>query len=111
MVDNMTEKKLNGENDTEEAHAYTPGLKVKRATMVDKMRRLPLLGDVYPKVGDVVNYDDIIAKTEISGDPEILKLAMQLGFEPEDCQKFMTKQIGDLVEKASKLRITARSGG
>lgn len=103
MVDNMTEKKLNGENDTEEAHAYTPGLKVKRATMVDKMRRLPLLGDVYPKVGDVVNYDDIIAKTEISGDPEILKLAMQLGFEPEDCQKFMTKQIGDLVEKGEQI--------
>lgn len=99
MVDNVTEKKVNSENDTEEAHAYTPGLKVKRATLVDKMRRLPLLGEVYPKVGDVVNYDDIIAKTEISGDPEIIKLAMQLGLEPEDCHKFMTKQVGDFVEK------------
>ena len=103
MVDNLTEKKVNGENDTEEAHAYTPGLKVKRATIVDKTRRLPLLGEVYPKVGDVVNYDDIVAKTEISGDPEILKLAMQLGLEPEDCQKFMTKQIGDVVEKGETI--------
>jgi hypothetical protein len=103
MIDNVTEKKVNGENNTEEAHAYTPGLKVKRATMVKKMRRLPLLGEVYPKVGDVVNYDDIVAKTEISGNPEILKLAMQLGLEPEDCQKFMTKQIGDVVEKGETI--------
>lgn len=103
MVDKVTDKKVNGENDTEEAHAYTPGLKVKRATTVDKMRRLPILGEVYPKVGDVVNYDDIIAKTEISGDPEIVKLAMQLGLEPDDCPKFMTKQIGDKVEKGEQI--------
>lgn len=103
MVDKVTDKKINGENDTEEAHAYTPGLKVKRATTVDKMRRLPLLGEVYPKVGDVVNYDDIIAKTEISGDPEIVKLAMQLGLEPEDCPKFMTKEVGDKVEKGEQI--------
>ena len=103
MVDKSTTKKVNGENDTEEAHAYTPGLKVKRATIVDKMRRLPLLGEVYPKVGDVVNYDDIVAKTEISGDPEIVKLAMQLGLEPEDCPKFMTKKVGDKVEKGEQI--------
>jgi len=103
MVDKSTTKKVNGENDTEEAHAYTPGLKVKRTTIVDKMRRLPLLGEVYPKVGDVVNYDDIVAKTEISGDPEIVKLAMQLGLEPEDCPKFMTKKVGDKVEKGEQI--------
>ncbi len=103
MVDKSTTKKVNGENDTEEAHAYTPGLKVKRATTVDKMRRLPLLGEVYPKVGDVVNYDDIVAKTEISGDPEIVKLAMQLGLEPEDCPKFMTKEVGDKVEQGEQI--------
>ncbi len=103
MVDKSTTKKVNGENDTEEAHAYTPGLKVKRATIVDKMRRLPLLGKVYPKVGDVVNYDDIVAKTEISGDPEIVKLAMHLGLEPEDCLTFMIKEVGDRVEKGEQI--------
>jgi hypothetical protein len=103
MVDKSTTKIVNGENDTEEAHAYTPGLKVKKATTVDKMRRLPLLGEVYPKVGDVVNYDDIVAKTEISGDPEIVKLAMRLGLEPEDCPQFMSKQIGEMIEKGEQL--------
>ncbi len=98
MVD-AAEKKPNGNGETEEAHAYTPGLKVKKATTVDKIRRLPLLGEVFPTVGDQVNYDDIVAKTEISGDPEIVKLSMQLGLEPEDCPKFLTRQLGDKVEK------------
>jgi hypothetical protein len=103
MVDNATEKKANGNGEADEAHAYTPGLKVKKATIVEKMRRLPLLGEVFPKVGDVVNYDDIVAKTEISGDPEIIKLSMQLGLEPEDCPKFFTKQIGDYVKKGDTI--------
>ncbi|MBT5641779.1 hypothetical protein HOJ44_01550 [Candidatus Bathyarchaeota archaeon] len=67
------------------------------------MRRLPLLGEVYPKVGDIVSYADIVAKTEISGDPEIVKLAMMLGLEPEDCPQFMTKQIGETVEQGERI--------
>jgi hypothetical protein len=104
MVDQATEKKANGEEkETEEAHAYTPGLKVKKSTIVEKMRRLPLLGEVYPKVGDKVNYSDIIARTEISGDPEIVKISMVMGLEPEDTPKYMLKKIGDFVEKGEQL--------
>jgi len=104
MVDQSTEKKGNGEEkETEEAHAYTPGLKVKKSTIVEKMRRLPLLGDVYPKVGDKVNYSDVIARTEISGDPEIVKLSMVMGREPEDTPKYMLKKIGDKVEAGETL--------
>jgi hypothetical protein len=103
MADHTTEMKTNGNGEAEEAHAYTPGLKVKKATTVEKMRRLPLLGEVFPKVGDEVNYDDIVAKTEISGDPEIVKLSMQLGLEPEDCPKFLTKELGDSAEKGETI--------
>jgi hypothetical protein len=104
MVDQSTEKKENGEEkETEEAHAYTPGLKVKKATTVEKMRRLPLLGEVYPKVGDKVNYSDIIARTEISGDPEIVKISMIMGLEPEDTPRYMLKKVGDKVEEGDTL--------
>jgi hypothetical protein len=104
MVDAATEKKVSGEEkEAEEAHAYTPGLKVKKAMRVDKMRRLPILGEVFPKVGDKVNYDDIIAKTEISGDPEIVKVSMLLGLEPEDLPRFMKKSLGDTVEKGEQI--------
>ena len=104
MVDQETGKKTNGEEkETEEAHAYTPGLKVKKSTTVQKLRRLPLLGEVFVNEGDTVKYDDIIAKTEISGDPEIVKVAMIIGLEPEDTPRYMTKEVGDQVEKGDRL--------
>jgi hypothetical protein len=84
---------------SEEAHAYTPGLKVKRATTVDKLRRLPLLGKVFVEEGDLVEYSDIVARTEISGDPEIVKASVLLGVEPEDVTRHMQKGIGDKVEE------------
>jgi hypothetical protein len=46
-----------------------------------------------------VEYDEVIARTEISGDPEIVKAAMTLGVEPEDVPNFMQKNLGDKVEK------------
>ncbi len=102
MVDQEIEKKTNGD-ETEEAHAYTPGLKVKKSTIVEKMRRLPLLGEVFVKKGDKIEHTDIVARTEISGDPEIVKISMILGMEPEDTPRYMTVKIGDKVEKGQQL--------
>ena len=102
MVDQEIDKKIDDE-ETEEAHAYTPGLKVKKSTTVEKMRRLPLLGEVFVKEGDKIEHTDIIARTEISGDPEILKISMILGMEPEDTPKYMTVSIGDKVEKGQQI--------
>ena len=82
-----------------QAYAYTPGLKVKRFMTVSKTRRLPIPGDVYVKVGDKVDYDTVVAKTEISGDPEIVNVAMLLSVEPEDLPRYMTRKVGDKVAK------------
>lgn len=84
---------------SEEAHAYTPGLKVKRATTIDKTRRLPIFGKVFVNVGDAVDHDTIVAMTEISGDPEIVKASMILGVEPGDLPRYMQKGVGDPVEE------------
>jgi hypothetical protein len=102
MVDQEVEK-ITSDDETEEAHAYTPGLKVKKSSIVRKLRRLPLLGEVFVKENDQVNYNDIIARTEISGDPEIVKVSMIMGLEPEDTLRYMTKQIGDKVEKGEQI--------
>jgi hypothetical protein len=96
----MTEDK---DQTSTEAHAYTPGLKVKRSTVIDKSRRLPILGDVLVKVGDTVSHDTIAARTEISGDPEIVKVSMLLGIEPEDLPRYMTKNLGDSVDEGEEL--------
>jgi hypothetical protein len=103
MVDQETSKTVNNNDETEEAHAYTPGLKVKKISTVQKLRRLPLLGEVFVTEGEKVNYSDIIARTEISGDPEIVKLSMIMGLEPEDTPKYLTKNVGDTVKKGEQL--------
>jgi len=99
----MTEKLKTENNTTEEAHAYTPGLKVKRSTLVSKKRRLPILGEVFVKEGDVVNSDLILARAELSGDPEIIKASMLLSIEPDDVPRYMHKTLGDTIEEGELL--------
>jgi len=84
---------------SKEAYAYTPGLKVKRATAVAKLRRLPIPGEVLIKVGDEVKHNQVIARAEMKGDPEILKVAQLLGVEPEQLGIHMTKKAGEKVTK------------
>jgi hypothetical protein len=96
-------KESKDENESSEAHAYTPGLKVKRAITVEKLRRLPIPGEVLHNIGEKVNYDTKVARTEISGEPEIVKVAMILGVEAEDMSRFMLKKIGDKVKEGENI--------
>jgi hypothetical protein len=93
----------NDDKESGEAHAYTPGLKVKRALTIEKLRRLPIPGEVLHKVGEKVNYDTKVARTEISGEPEIVKVAMVLGVEAEDMMRFMLKKVGDKVKMGENI--------
>jgi hypothetical protein len=86
-----------------EANAYTPGLKVKRSMHVQKLRRLPILGEVIVKVGDIVSFDQYVARTEVSGEPEIVKVAMMLSLDVEDVAKYLVKKVGDKVRKGEDL--------
>jgi hypothetical protein len=83
----------------EEAHAYTPGLKVKRSTLVTKERKLPIPGKVLVEKGDIVDFETAVARTEIPGDPTVLKAALSLNVTPEELPQYLQKFEGDLVEK------------
>ncbi len=82
---------------SEKAHAYTPGLKVKRVMTISKTRQLPIPGEVCVEVGDNVSYDTIVARAQIKGNPEVVKAALLLGVAPEELPKYVTKKIGDKV--------------
>ena len=82
------------------AHAYTPGLKVKKAITVLKTRKLPIPGKVLVKEGDYVSRDTIVAKTEIPGNTEFINVANILGIEPNELPKYMKKKVNDPVEKS-----------
>jgi hypothetical protein len=81
------------------ANAYTPGLLVTESVIVRKRRRLPIPGDVLVKAGDTVKPHDIVARTQIPGDPETINVANQLGLEGEEVLEVMKKKKGDAVKK------------
>ena len=81
------------------AHAYTPGLEIKQYKRIMKTRRLPIKGDVVVKVGDYVDFDSTVAKTEVPGDPYVVPVADILSVRGEDCDEFMCVSLGASVKK------------
>lgn len=86
--------------------AYTPGLTVSAHTTVVKTRRLPLAGTVLVHVGDAVQPETIVARAELPGLMQTMKVAAQLGVEPADVPAALHVAIGDRVERGQLLAQT-----
>ncbi|GBC98415.1 hypothetical protein HRbin17_00927 [bacterium HR17] len=83
--------------------AYTPGLTISADTVVRKVRRLPLKGSVLVSVGDFVTPEQVIARTELPGPVTTVRVADQLGIEPKEVPRFLTKRVGDFVQAGEAL--------
>ena len=88
------------------AHAYTPGLKVLHETKIDKERRLPLKGTVTVEKGKVVTPDDIVAKTDLPGNVQMVNVANQLNIDAEDVNDAMIAKEGTSVSKGEMIAET-----
>ncbi len=93
----------NSGKSSENAYAYTPGLKIKLGTKVVKERILPLEGDILVEIGDTVPYDKIVAKTTVPGDPVFVKGSMTLGVEPEELLRYVVVKENSFVNKSEVL--------
>jgi hypothetical protein len=87
------------EKTAEEAHAYTPGLKIKRSLTLRKSRELPIPGKVLVKEGDTVDFDTIVAEMEMPGEPHIVKANLLLRVDAKEIGQHMLKGVGDEVEE------------
>lgn len=83
--------------------AYTPGLTIGADIVVRKVRRLPLKGTVTVSVGDAVTPEQVIARAEVPGPVTTVRVADQLGVEPKEIARFLTKQVGDRVQAGETL--------
>jgi hypothetical protein len=81
------------------AHSYTPGLKVLKNTKILKERRLPLKGSVDTSAGDTVAPGDIIAKTDLPGNVQMVNIANQLNVDASDVETVMIAKEGSKVSK------------
>jgi hypothetical protein len=88
--------------------AYTPGLTVSARTTISKTRRLPLKGDVLVERGDAVTPDTVVARADLPGIMQTLKVAANLGIDPGDIAEAMTVAVGDLVTRG---QVIARTKG
>jgi hypothetical protein len=88
---------------TTTAHAYTPGLKVKRDITIQKTRRLPIPGELLVQVGGTVTEGQSVARAYLPGDSELLKVSSLLGIEPEDLPVVLRKKVGDQVKEGETI--------
>ncbi|MGC8734857.1 MAG: hypothetical protein ACP5RD_07475 [bacterium] len=79
------------------AHAYVPGLKVLKRTIIKKERKLPIEGEVIVKVNDKVKAEDPIAKAFLPGPVDIINAANKLAIDPQELPLFLLKKEGDKV--------------
>jgi hypothetical protein len=88
------------------ATAYTPGLTVSSKTLVRRVRRLPIKGDVLAVVGDSVNPDTVVARALLPGLMQSIKVASILGVDAGEVEDALTVKIGDGVEAGQVVAIT-----
>jgi len=86
--------------------AYTPGLKVSARTQIEKLRRLPLKGTVLVREGEVVTPETVVARTELPGPMQTIKLAERMGIEPSEIEGALRVKQGDTVREGDLLAET-----
>ncbi|MDR3710366.1 MAG: hypothetical protein P4L33_18875 [Capsulimonadaceae bacterium] len=79
--------------------AYTPGLTITPRATIRRTRRLPLKGDVLVKAGQPVTPADTVARASLPGIMQSVKVAAQLGVEPDELAAALKVGVGDEVAK------------
>jgi hypothetical protein len=86
--------------------AYTPGLTVSARTTIIKTRRLPLKGTVLTTTGTWVTPADKVARAELPGIMQPIKVASKLGIEPSEVPALLTVKVGDKVNRGDIVAVT-----
>lgn len=90
------------------ASGYTPGLTVSARTTIAKTRRLSLKGQVLVARGERVQPETVVARAELPGIMQTVKVAERLGIEPADVAPLLSVTVGDPVERG---QVIARTKG
>ncbi len=93
-------------NESQKAHAYTPGLEVSQRTIIRRRRILPIPGRVLVKAGDRVSARQVVAETFMPGDVIPINLANRLSVPPGDVPECCVIKENDEVEVGDVLART-----
>jgi hypothetical protein len=88
---------------SEESFAYTPGLAVTSLTYIRRERSLPIKGEILVHEGREVDFDTVVGRCYLEGQPFLVKVAELLGVEPEEVPRYLRVKVGDRVSKGGVL--------
>jgi len=88
------------------AQAYSAGLTVTKQIVLEKIRRLPIKGEVLVKVGDVVKGEDVVAQTLLPGKVIPFNLANKLGVTPNLVNQYLKIKPGQEIKKGDVIAET-----
>jgi len=74
--------------------------------LIQKTRRLPLKGEVLVEVGQQVEPQTLVARTELPGNVTMIRAADRLGVSPSELRGLLRKQVGDAVQEGELLAET-----
>ncbi|MDA0837723.1 MAG: hypothetical protein O3B01_20715 [Planctomycetota bacterium] len=83
--------------------AYTPGLTVSSNYLVTKHRRLPIDGEILVEAGQTVSHDTIVARAELPGDIEPVRLAERMQLDPDELRGKVRVEVGQNVKRGDLL--------
>lgn len=78
-------------------YAYTPGLSVAEHTVLRRVRRLPLKGEVLVDVGQLVRAEECVAEARLPGSVRPINVAGQLGIAADELPDVLLVSEGDAI--------------
>lgn len=81
------------------ASAYTPGLTVSGDIVIRRVRRLPIKGETLVQAGDRVSPDTVVARAQLPGILQTIRVAERLGIQPNEVPGIVNIKAGDPLER------------
>lgn len=87
--------------------AYTPGLKVSANTAIRKIRKLPVKGEVIVQIKDKVSPHTPIARANLAGELETVRVAEILGVEAVELAHLLKVKTGGIVKTGDTVAVSS----
>lgn len=81
------------------SNALTPSLQLLQKTSIQRVRELPISGDLLVKVGDVVSPQQVVAKAMLPGELLVIRLPESTGLDPEEVRGGLKVKEGEAISE------------
>jgi len=81
------------------SNALTPSLQLLQKTTIQRVRELPISGELLVKVGDIVSPQQVVAKAMLPGELLVLRLPESTGLDPDEVRSGLKVKEGEKISE------------